>query len=76
MNLRRNPTAENLNFILSKNEIQNLFRKILNNSHGTESKVAVCFLRDVSTLLAMVSAIREKNFEQHLQVEREIVHGM
>ena len=28
LNLRREPTAENLNSILSNNEFQNLFRKI------------------------------------------------
>ena len=73
LNLRRKPTAGNLNLILSNNEFQNLFRKILNNSHETESKMTVCFLRDISTLLAMVSAVREKNFERHLLAEREMV---
>ena len=73
LNLRRKPTAENLNLILSNNEFQNLFAKILNNSHGTESKMTVCFLRDISTLLAMVSAVREKNFERHLLAEREMI---
>ena len=65
LNLRRKPTAENLNLILSNNEFQNLFRKILNNSHGIKSKMTVCFLRDVSTLSAMLSAVKKKNFERH-----------
>ena len=50
LNLRRKLTAENLNLIFSNNEFQNLFTKILNNSHGTELKMTACFLRDVSTL--------------------------
>ena len=72
-NLRRKPTVENLNLTLSNNEFQNFLRKILNNFDGTESKMTVCFLRDVSTLLAMVSTVRQKNLEQHLQAEREMI---
>ena len=72
-NLRRKPTVENLNLTLSNNEFQNFLRKILNNFDGTESKMTVCFLRDVSALLAMVSTVRQKNLEQHLQAEREMI---
>ena len=72
-NLRRKPTVENLNLTLSNNEFQNFLRKILNNFDGTESNMTVCFLRDVSTLLAMVSTVRQKNLEQHLQAEREMI---
>ena len=35
--------------------------------------MTVCFLRDVSTLLAMLSAAIGKNFERHLQVERKMI---
>ena len=35
--------------------------------------MTICFLRDVSTLLAMASAVKEKNFERHLQAEREMI---
>ena len=50
LHLRRKPTAANLNLIVSNTEFQNLFGKNLNNSHGTELKMTVCFLWDVSTL--------------------------
>ena len=43
LNLRRKPSAENLNLILSNNEFQNLFRKTKNNLHGTYSKMTVPF---------------------------------
>lgn len=59
-----------MNFRMMNDDI---FRKILNNLHGTESKMTVCFLRDVLTLLPMVSAVRENNFERHLQAEREMI---
>ena len=73
LNLRRKHTSENINLKLSNNEFQNHLRKILNNSHNTESKITVCFLQDVSTLLVMVSAVREKNFERHVLVERGMI---
>ena len=44
LNLRRKPTAANLNLILINTEFQNLFGKILNDSLGTELKMTVCFL--------------------------------
>ena len=37
LKLRRKPTAEDLNLVLSDNEFQNLFRKNKNTSHGTDS---------------------------------------
>ena len=35
--------------------------------------MAVCFLRDVSTLSEMVSAVRETNFERHVKAERKMM---
>ena len=58
-NLRRKPTVGNLKLIRSNNFFF-FFGKILNNLLGTESKMTVCFLRDVSTLSAMVSTVREE----------------
>ena len=42
-NIGKKVTVENLNLIFSNNEFQNLVSQILNNSHGTESKMTVCF---------------------------------
>ena len=55
INLRGKPNPENLDLILTYNEFQHLFRKILNDSHGTESKM---------TILEMVSTVTEKNFKR------------
>ena len=68
-NLRKKPTAENLDLILSKSELQNVFGKVLNSSHGTK----VFSLRDVSTLIAIVSAAREKKLKWLLQAGREMI---
>ena len=39
--------------------------------NGTESKMA--YLKGVSSLLALVAAVRDCNFELHLQAEREMI---
>ena len=40
---------------------------------GSEYLMAVAYLKDVSALLALVSAVREGDFERHLQYEREML---
>ena len=40
---------------------------------GTEAKMTICFIKTVSSLLALVSAVQENNFERHLREEREMV---
>ena len=35
--------------------------------------MTVAYLKNVSSLLALVSAVREINLEQHLQAEREML---
>ena len=39
---------------------------------GTEAKMTICFIKTVSSLLALVSAVQENNFERHLREEREM----
>ena len=57
-----------------KNEAINvLFSQIMEDTAGTETKMTACFIKNVSLLLALFSAVRENNFERRLQVEREIV---
>ena len=47
-----------------KNEAFNvLFSQIIDGIVGTEAKMTICFINDVSSLLALVSVVREKIFE-------------
>ncbi len=39
----------------------------------SQRNMTVAFLRDVSSMLSMVSAVREGNFERHLQAERDML---
>ena len=71
--LTQNPGFEKIDVIM-KNEVFNvLFSKIMNDTVGTEAKIDICFIKNVSSLLALVSAMQENNFEQHLQADREVV---
>ena len=42
-------------------------------TRGTESMMVVAYIRDVSHLLALVSAVREGSIERHLQAERALL---
>ena len=69
----QNPGLENIDVIM-KNEAGNvLFSKIMDDTVGTEAKMAICFIKNVSSILALVSAIWENNFEWNLQAECEMV---
>ena len=60
--------------VIIKNEALNvLFSKIIDDTVGTEAKMDIRFIKNVSSLLAPVSAVRENNFLRHLQSEREMV---
>ena len=50
-----------------------LCQNILEEQTGTESKMTIRYLKDVSSLLGLVFAVRKKNLERHLQAEREML---
>ena len=57
-----------------KNEaVKILFSEITDDTVGTEDKMTICFIKFLLSLLALVSAIRENNFERNLQAECEMV---
>ena len=45
----------------------------MDDTVGTEAKKTTYFIKAFSLLLTLDSAVRESNFEQHLQTEREMV---
>ena len=71
--LTQNPCLEKLDVIMKNEAFNVLFSKIMDGTVETEAKMTLCFLKTVSSLLALVSAVPENNFEQHLLEEREIV---
>ena len=71
--LKSFPCKENLEAILNKKEFNDLYDNIMLEQNGTESKMTIAYLKDVSSLLALVAAVRDCNFELHLQAEREMI---
>ena len=71
--LNRHPSYENLQNVICHQKFKILCQNILKEETGSESKMTVRYLKDVSSLLALVSAVREKNLERHLQAEREMI---
>ena len=53
----QNPGLEKIDVIM-KNEAGNvLFSKIMDDTVGIEAKMAICFIKNVSSILALFSAI-------------------
>ena len=57
LNLSRKCTVKNLNFMLSNDEFQNVFRITLKNLHTVEWKKTVCFLQDISKRRRILNVI-------------------
>ena len=73
LKLKTDPCNINVDSILESEEFEELYKKIMHDMDGTESKMTIEYIKDVSSLLALVAAVRDSNFELHLQAEREII---
>ena len=71
--LTQNPGFEKIYFIIKNGVLNVLLSKIMDGTVGTEAKMTICFIKTVSLLLALVSAVQENNFEWYLQEEHEMV---
>ena len=69
--LRRDPSPQSLQAILSMEAFQRLSNEIVSPS-GPQAKMTIEYLKDVSSLLALVSSLREGDIERLLPGEREI----
>ena len=72
--LRQCPSAESLESVIECPDFDGLYCNVLAHSEGTEEHLTIKYLRDVSLLLALVSAVREGNFERHLQAENKMMN--
>ena len=70
--LTQDPRLEKLDVIMKNEAINVLFSQIMDDTVGTVAKVDICFIKNDSLLLALVSAARENNFKRHLPAEREM----
>ena len=63
LQLKIEPTNENLKLVIRSVEFEELYNGIMHCEDGTESKMTVEYIKDVSSLLALVSAVRDNNLE-------------
>ena len=71
--LTQNRGLKKIDVIMKNEAVIVLFSEITDDTVGTEDKMTICFIKKFSSLLALVSAIRENKFERNLQAECEIV---
>ena len=71
--LTQNPGLEKIDVIMKNEAVNVLFSEITDDTVGTEDKMTICFIKKFSSLQALVSAIRENNFERILQAHCEMV---
>ena len=73
LKLKSNPSARLLESIVIHPTFQNLFDDIMQDNGGTDNEMSIEYLKDVSSMLAMVAAVRDNNIELHLQAERQMI---
>ena len=71
--LTQNTSFEKSDVIMKNEAFNVLFSRTMNDTVGTAAKMDICFIKNVSSLVALFSAVLENNFEQHLQAYREMV---
>ena len=68
--LRKSTCPTNLKGLTRMVEFRNICAKLLQHSDGTHAKMMNEYLQDVSAMLCLIQAAREKNIELHLAAER------
>ena len=73
LNLRKEATLANLEAVLQHFSFAVLVEKILDDKKGTQFKMTVAYLKDISSLLASLAAVREGDFQLHMEAERDML---
>ena len=71
--LRQSPSSILVEKVIELKVFKDIFAEITNSNGGTERSMKIAFLRDISSMLALVSAVRDNSFEKHLQAERDML---
>lgn len=71
--LRCSPTPLELDLLMSNPDFERLCTDLMFSTGGTEAEMMIEYLRDVSTMRALISSVREKHIERHLQAERTLL---
>lgn len=58
--LRCNPTHVELDLLMTNPDFERLCTDLMSSTGGTEAEMMIEYLKDVSTMLALISSVREK----------------
>eukprot|EP00794_Sanderia_malayensis_P017905 gene17905-19683_t len=72
VNIRKDPSASSVNEVLALDAFEEIVKGIEMTS-GSKSEMTVVFLQDISSLQALVSAVRDGDLELHLTAERDML---
>ena len=72
-NLRYNANYKDLDALLNLHSFKKFCNDLLASSSGTQCQIMIQYINDVSLLLALVSAVREKTIELHVVAERALL---
>ena len=73
--MRKSPSPALVEEIMKLDAFKDNEQHIVSTT-GTESQIMVKYLKDVSTMLAIVSAVREGGLKRHFSAELEILKLM
>ena len=63
------PSSEDLDQIIMSPEFCAIYDELINKERGACSQMIVVCLKDISSLLALIFAVREGEFDLHMQAE-------
>ena len=72
--LRSEPFPDKLFEVMQLPQFELIVEQVLTFEEGTDGKLTVNYLKDVSLLLSLVPAVRGWNIEQHLLAERKTIY--
>ena len=72
--LRKQPSSSTVDNVVKSPGFESLLSDLTRAKECTEASMTIAYLKDVSSMLAMVSAVREGNIERHLQSERDMLN--
>ena len=71
--LRKNPSASSINDVMVLPQFNQLQQQTLQRDKESDGEMTVAYLRDVSAMPSLVSAVRECDIDRHLEAEREMI---
>ena len=67
------PSPDKLHEVMQLPQFEDIVKRVLTFEKGSDGDLTINYLKDISFLLSLVSAVRECNIEQHLLAERNVI---